>query len=231
MKSIVLLLVVLTLAAAQTRWPSPLRFVYGNASVLLDSAWTAAVSPQTFTIGWHWGFEKHVSRAVGANQIHTTITLDGDLDTFYVAPDGVWLPDSVRIIMNHALFNGKDCAISFNSGMLWEPTYRVDSLDPTGRFHPRLGDTLGYAFGFRHVRGLIPVLFSHPHYSRLLLYPSLFPTTRDTLVLANPWMDNAIAGTSNTFLPRDTNLPANLIVYSPHCCKLVLPVSPLECFL
>jgi hypothetical protein len=207
MKSIVLLLVVLTLAAAQTRWPSPLRFVYGNASVLLDSAWTAAVSPQTFTIGWHWGFEKHVSRAVGANQIHTTITLDGDLDTGYVGRDGVWLPDSVRIIMNHALFNGKDCAISFNSGMIWEPTYRVDSLDPTGRFHPRPGDTLGYAFGFRHVRGFIPAFPSHPHYSRLLLYPSLFPAGTDTLVLAAPWMDNTLARTNTELwhmLPNDS---------------------------
>jgi hypothetical protein len=173
-----------------------MRFEYRGASVLLDSAWTAAASPRQFTIGWHWGFEKHVSRAVGATQIHTSITLDGDLDTFYVGRDGVWLPDSLRIIMNHALFNGKDCAISFNSGILWEPTYRVDSLDPTGRFHPRPGDTLGYAFGFRHVRGGIPIFPSHPHYSRLLLYPSLFPTTGDTLVLADPWMNNVLARTN-----------------------------------
>lgn len=147
--------------SAQTRWPSPWHFTYKGGTTRLDNHADFQVEKR-FIVGWHWGMVPHASKAVKARQLHLTLYANGTLNEGWVGPQAAWCADSARLIMNLYPFQGSPgTSYPNNIGMLWEPTYLVDTINPYGSFRPR-SDTLGYAFGFAHVRGRRPMSPSDP---------------------------------------------------------------------
>jgi len=190
--------------SAQTRWPSPWHFTYKGGTTRLDNHADFQVEKR-FIVGWHWGMVPHASKAVKARQLHLTLYANGTLNEIWVGPQAAWCADSARLIMNLYPFQGSPgTSYPNNIGMMWEPTYLVDTINPYGSFRPR-SDTLGYAFGFAHVRGWRPMSPSDPNYDRLVLLPAQFSPDSDALVLARPWLDNMLGRTTDRFLPQDTN--------------------------
>ncbi len=180
---------------AQTIQPSKQKLNYFGNSIFLDEH--SDFHQNNFVFSWHWFNGYKMSSALGINQIHifSEVPLYPDGPLRFLDPDIDRIAHNTNMIVNtpyigHHWHPGNGWFISHNIGFMYEPTYKVDTSNPSVSFQPRKYDTTRYAFGFANVKGFIDTTFGAENYNRLQLFDN--DSIRNQIVLSEPWISNGL---------------------------------------
>ena len=192
MKKIVILLALIGVYSAFAQNHGPSKALFG-----LDTTWsnvqvidTMEVSTdidyfkiKNMILGWQWGGDAKISRAVFSNQRDTK-------------PPS-WLSDCGKYISNMNGFvrmsgytHCKDADLMNIRGLQYEPELSYDT-NPW-ETNIRANDTARGIFPFRHKLGVVPTNSNDENYYRLVIDGTNINDLKDSVILSDPWPDNRL---------------------------------------
>jgi hypothetical protein len=161
---------------SQTLGPKKHQFDWNGTSTYLDA--DSSYFDQSVIIrGWHWDAPTKFNRESKSN--HVDVRFESLLKIRNLEPNTY-----VSLIPNPTSHGGANLLNAYC--IQFEPTLLVDNANPM-LFNKKENDTTGAIFGFRKIKGTIPISTSDPNFDRLIVGGAQM--IGDT-VLAESWPDD-----------------------------------------